>query len=232
MQTTNIGQRAASFLKDTFTQTGTVLAVRQWEPATLYEADVLLPATNMSGWQRPQKMNILVAPMTFREYTPAGWDNDIHTCTLYIDAGHDGPGSRWVKRLKAGDTFTFFRPADAHYGPKAERPAVFLGDTSALGHFAALSQIAGAGMPVSGALALDDEAHIQQYDGCLAGLPLRALHATDTAADALASWVMIQKFQEESVFYLMGNKHMVRTLRRTLNDKGISSGRIYAKGFW
>ena len=29
--------------------------------------------------------------LTFRDYTPSGWDADTHTCTLYLDAAHNGP---------------------------------------------------------------------------------------------------------------------------------------------
>lgn len=214
------------------THKGTVLAIRAWEPATFYEVDVMLPDTDgMSDWRRPQKVNILVAPFTFREYTPAGWDSDIRTCTLYIDAGHDGPGSRWVQHLREGDTFPYFRPLDAHYGPMQDTTSVYLGDLSAVGHFSALSQLSG-DHHVTGAVVVDTADHRLRFDSYLPYLPLQPLLSDSTAVETMWSWISVQTFAPDAAFYLMGNRSLVKGIRRALKDKGVDPGRITAKGFW
>jgi len=231
--TFSIKDRAASLVKSAMTHNGKVLAIRVWEPATFYEVDIMLPATDgMAGWRRPQKINILVAPFTFREYTPAGWDADIQTCTLYIDAGHDGPGSRWVRQLEVGDTFGYFRPLDAHFGPLRDTQAVYLGDLSAIGHFKALSQIAGDIRTVSGAVIVEERKHEKYYKDYMPDLPLQPLYSDSEAVNTMWSWISVQSFAPDAAFYLMGNRRLVKGIRRALKDKGIDSGRITAKGFW
>jgi len=38
-------------------------------------------------------LEIKVGVLSYRDYTPSGWDAETHTCTLLIHAAHDGPGS-------------------------------------------------------------------------------------------------------------------------------------------
>src|SRR5438045_1888995 len=97
-------QATADLLERRWLKIAKVLAIRAWDPATFLEIDLHLPDCDMSKWQEAQHMKCKVGPLAYRDYTPSGWDAETRTCTLFIDAGHEGQGSRWVKKLKTGDT--------------------------------------------------------------------------------------------------------------------------------
>ena len=225
--------RPVSFIEKTFTHKGKVLAVRSWNPATFYEVDLHLPeASGMGSWHKAQRINIRVAPFTFRDYTPAGWDAETRTCTLYIDAAHNGPGSRWVRSLKEGDAVTYFNIESAHQSMPPGIKPVFLGDQSSIGHFSALAQLAGPDTPIKGALALEAPAHHLQFFKSFYSLPLEQLSIRRSVQNSLSAWITTADFSDDHTFYLVGNAHMVTGLRKQLRGKGISSRNIKAQGFW
>jgi hypothetical protein len=55
----------------------------------------------------------------YRDYTPASWNVEKKVCTLYIEAGHQGAGSRWIQQLKPGDEI-LLGPAHAAQLPAQE----------------------------------------------------------------------------------------------------------------
>ena len=55
-----IKQKALHLLENAFGKTGTVLAIRAWEPATFFEVDVHFPEMDMSGWKRVQHIKVRV----------------------------------------------------------------------------------------------------------------------------------------------------------------------------
>src|SRR5215468_8368313 len=82
---------------------GTVLAVRTWEPGSIREIDLHLPDVDMSGWTSAQHLKCKVGTLSYRDYTPLGWDAETSTCTLIIYTGHEGIGSQWARQLRAGE---------------------------------------------------------------------------------------------------------------------------------
>jgi NADPH-dependent ferric siderophore reductase len=175
---------------------------------------------------------VKVGPFTFRDYTPTGWDADTRTCTLYIDAAHDGPGAVWVKNLQPGDAIVYLGIAPTLQSLLPDAKAVFLGDQSALGHFLALMQAAGKQADIEGAIVLPEKAHRSQYGDYIVQLPLDTLPVKRTLADSIIPWLSGKLFPEESIFYLVGNAQLVTTTRSALKQKGIGPKQIKAQGFW
>ena len=136
----NVLKKAVSELFDKLLTPAQVVSIRAWQPATLYEVDVHLPTTPLEKWSTIQRLKCKVAEFEYRDYTPATWNADKKVCTLYIEAGHDGAGSRWVQRLKKGDKIPL-GVAHAAQVPAKEGRILGLGDGSALGHFLGLKQL-------------------------------------------------------------------------------------------
>ena len=224
-----IEEKKASFLARTLTRKGKVLAVRSWQPDDLMEIDVHLPGLNMHNWKDAQHIKCRVGSFAYRDYTPAAWDAETSTCTLFIDAGHNGAGSTWARSLKAGDTLYYLGAASSHQQPAADKRLVFVGDQSAIGHFAALQQLAGEDAAIEGAVALEHEAYGEQLK---AFLPKLAVQGLQKGADSLENWLQAFPYDEQSVFYLVGNTAMVVALRKLLKQQGYKGQQIKAQGFW
>ena len=88
-------------------QSGRVLEVRHWEQSTIIEIDLHLPDANMWQWTEIPYIKFKVAAFAYRDYTPSGWDAETSTCTLYVDAAHNGQGSNWARHLKNNDTVSY-----------------------------------------------------------------------------------------------------------------------------
>lgn len=222
-------KKEVSFLERRLTRKGTVLAVRVWEPDSFLEIDVHLPGLNMHAWTEAQHIKCRVGSFAYRDYTPAWWDADTATCTLFIDAGHQGVGSQWAASLQAGDTLYYMGAGSSHQKPVDHARHVFVGDQSAIGHFAALQQLAGPHAVIEGAVALQHEHHGKELKTYLPKLPLLALPG---GADSLANWLQELPFNEQSVFYLVGNTAMVIALRKVLKQQGYKGQQVKAQGFW
>lgn len=226
-----IKQKAISLIENRMIKTGMVLQVREWE-LSFVEVDLYLPGAPMHLWREAQHMKCKVAPFTYRDYTPADWDADTHTCTLFIDTNHDGPGSRWAQALKRGDQVTYVGIGSAHHRPETGADIVCLGDESGMGHFLALRQLTQPTQSFSGAVAL----HTSEQQTMMATLKTQlsgiARLRTECSRELL-EWLDGQKNNwHNTVFYLAGYSHTVAALRKALKAKGISPRQIKAQGFW
>lgn len=208
-----------------------VLQVREWDQSFV-EADLYLPGAQMHLWLEAQHMKCKVAPFTYRDYTPAEWDADTNTCTLFIDTNHDGPGTRWARSLRRGDQVTYVGIGSAHHRPETGADIVCLGDESGMGHFLALRQLAGSVQSFTGAIAM----HTAEQQHMLASLKteLNGINRLRTECSReLMAWVDAQDTPwHNTVFYLAGYSHTVSALRRALKAKGVSPRQIKAQGFW
>lgn len=225
-------QKAIALLERTVIKTGTVLDVRAWEPATFFEIDLHLPETDMSGWTTVQHMKCKVAEATYRDYTPAGWDAATHTCTLYIDSAHDGPGSKWAASLCKGDTIYYMGIASAFHKPQPHNTLLCMGDSSSIGHFLALQQLAGDNYTLTGAIALAEPAHRQQFAAYFR-LPLQTVQADSKGAfNHLSAWLQQQQFSSNTTAYIAGHIPTSVQLRKQLRQRKDLGGAIKVQGFW
>lgn len=221
-----------ALLEKPLLKAGTVLAVRAWAPATFYEIDLHLPDTDMSNWQSVQHMKCKVAEATYRDYTPAGWDAETRTCTLYIDTAHDGAGSRWASSLAQNDTIYHVGIASALHKPVADHTLLCLGDSSSLGHFLALQQLAAPDAAITGAIAFTSQAHTHLFTEYFR-LPLTALTATTAQQQQqLSAWLNRQNFPNNTTAYITGHIPTAQQLRRQLRQRKDMSGSIKVNGFW
>jgi len=230
-----VAQKTIAFLENKMAKTATVLATRAWNNATFIAVDLHLPNCDMSKWQQSQHIKCKVKDLTYRDYSPACWDVETRTCTLFIDAAHEGPGSRWARSLASGHVISYLGVASSHQQPVPNKRMVFLGDESAMGHFFSLQQLADDPGMVSGAIAMSEKGLQDEFARYFPQSGLAALHKTHWADySALARWIDDQPFAEpaNTIFYLAGYVPGVVGLRKILKQKGYTGNQVKVQGFW
>lgn len=228
----NILKKAAAGLLEKMLTPGQVVAVRAWQPATLYEVDIYLPTVDMEKWDTIKRFKCKVDEWEFRDYTPALWNANRNLCTLYIEAGHDGAGSRWVQRLQTGDEI-LLGVAHAAPLPKQAGRILCLGDGSALGHFLGLKQLTDREKyPMEVAVSMHHPYRLPtsliennpEFDFIL--------EPKDNSLIQLAQWYESKDVSAYTSVYIAGNIPLVTGLRRKLKAKQDVHARIYSHGFW
>jgi NADPH-dependent ferric siderophore reductase len=228
----NLRKKAAQLFEPRL-QSGRVLEVRLWEPSTLIEVDLHLPYADMQRWHEVPYIKFKVADFTFRDYTPSGWDAETCTCTLFIDAAHNGPGSAWARRLSKGHMVNYLKIGTSHQAPVETSAIIALGDESSLGHILALQQMALPANRFTGAVLIANENHRSLFNQYFRSPIAPVARQNSYGHHSLIQWVMDQQYTlENSVFYLAGNNMMVSGLRKMLRQQGFSSSQIKAQGFW
>jgi NADPH-dependent ferric siderophore reductase len=214
-------------------QAGRVLDIRLWEPSTIIEIDLHLPFAEMSQWTEIPYIKFKVADLTYRDYTPSGWDAETRTCTIYVDAAHNGPGSNWARNLIKGDTVSYLKTGTTHQSPTATSAVVALGDESSMGHLLALQQMVLPHTRFSGGIVIGNEHHRKLFHEYFWS-PLEPIARKDIFGHhSLIEWVLNQHYSlDNTVFYLAGNNTMVAQLRKMLKGQGYPSGQIKVQGFW
>jgi len=228
----NILKKAVSGLLDKMFTSAQVTAIRAWQPATMYEVDIHLPSANMEKWATIHRVKCRVGELEYRDYTPATWNAPEKTFTMYIEAGHEGAGSRWVQQLKKGDEI-LLGSVHAAQLPAKEGKILCLGDGSALGHFLALKQLTDRrSYPLEAGIVLHD--NYQLPESLAADNPEfeLLLHPHGNSADLLEQWYRSKNLDSYTSIYIAGNIPMVTALRKKLKGMPEVSARIYAHGFW
>ena len=228
-----IKKKAERIFEPSQMQTGRVLDVRYWQLSTLIEVDLHLPFADMQQWTEIPYIKFKVASFTYRDYTPSGWDAETSTCTIFIDAAHNGPGSNWAKQLKKNDTVSYFKIGTTHQVAESTSAVIALGDESSLGHMLALQQMVMPAARFSGAVVMGNDDHRSQFREFFRS-PLQTVKRDDTYGHhSLIQWVISQQYAlENTVFYLTGNNIMVSQMKKMLKLQGYNSNQIKAKGFW
>jgi NADPH-dependent ferric siderophore reductase len=211
----------------------TVLGVRTWEPGSIREIDLHMPDYDMREWTTAQHLKCKVGFVSYRDYTPLGWDAETSTCTLLIHTGHEGAGSKWARGLRVGDSVVYRGVGSSHHRPVGGQEMVFLGDESAIGHFLALQQLAPAGSMIAGAVALAEAHHRQEFQDYYPGWKLEPVSKRADRRE-LENWVEGWELREhpDAVFYLAGHIPSVVRLRKLLRQKGYDRRQVLTQGFW
>ena len=229
---TNLVKKAFSTLLDKISSPARVLAIRIWKPGSMYELDLYLPTVDMAKWTTIPRLKCRVdnEKLEFRDYTPATWNVANRTCTLYIEAGHQGAGSSWVKSLCPGDSI-FVSHAHAEKLPVIQGRVLALGDGSALGHLLALKQLTSRlEHPLDACVALHNDNRIphalQEDHPDIDFCPTTDVHAT------LTQWLHTRSLSSYNSVYLAGNIKLVASLRQQLKAQSELQARLYVTGFW
>ena len=228
----NILKKAVSGLFEKMLSSSRVIDVRAWQPATMYEIDVHLPTMNLEKWKTIHRLKCKVDQTEFRDYTPASWNAATKVCTMYIEAGHNGAGSRWIQQLKTGDEI-LLGGVHAAQLPAKEGKILCLGDGSALGHFLALKQLTDREQyPMEVAVHMYDDYQIPT--SFMESNPEFELisepHGNNL--EMLEKWFMSKDLSNYTSVYIAGNIPLVSGLRKKLKAAQGMQARIYAHGFW
>lgn len=228
-----IRKKAGSIIEPQILKTGRVLEVRTWSPATMIEIDLHLPHVNMYQWQQIPYIKFRVDNLTYRDYTPSGWDAETSTCTVFINTAHSGAGSRWAKQLRRDDTIQYLKIGSTHQGADPTSAIAALGDEASIGHLLALQQIALPGTEFSGAVLMDDTQHREFFNKDLKS-PIQPIARSEMYGHhTLMRWVNTQQYDfRQTVFYLIGNNFMVSQLRKLLKQEGIPLRNIKSECIW
>ena len=228
----NILKKAVSGLLEKMFTPAQVIGIRVWQPATMYEIDVHLPTVSMDKWDTIKRLKCKVDDLAYRDYTPALWNAEKKVCKMYIEAGHNGAGSRWVQQLKVGDEILF---GDAHAAqlPAKEGPVLCLADGSALGHFLGLKQLTDRNKyPMDVAVFLHDNYQIPA--SLLEHNPeFEFIVKPDgNSLDTLMQWCMSKDLSKYTSIYIAGYIPMVTGLRKKMKAIPEVHARIFSYGFW
>lgn len=228
----NLLKKVADNLIESMSSSGTITAIRAWQPATMYEVDIYIPSVNMQKWNTIRRLKCKVGLLTYRDYTPARWSASESACTLYIEAGHNGAGSYWVKQLGIGNSI-LFGPAHAAPLPARAGRILCLGDGSAMGHFMALHQLTDRNQfPIETAICLHDDYDVPDtFVSQNPGFEL-LMKPHEKSLDILEQWVTRKDLSIYTSIYIAGQISMVSGLRRKLKVLPQAQARIYAHGFW
>ncbi len=220
-------------MEDRLLKTGTVLAIRRWEGSSFVEIDLHLPAADMEHWDEVPFIKFRVDDFTYRYYTPSGWDAETHTCTVYADTGHKGPGSAWIKGLKQYDAVHYIRIGITHTLPEDTQQVIALGDNSSLGHLLGLQQTIAPGARFSGACLMEKEQDRQVFDTSFSTSLCTVAKQDPYGYYSLNSWFLSQRYQQDSYcIYLAGNNVMVSGLYQLLRQQGYAASHIKVLNFW
>lgn len=230
----NVLKKAMSGLFDKMLSTAKVIDVYRWKPATMVEIVVQLPGLNMEKWKTIHRVKCRVGELEYRDYTPSCWNAEKGTFKLYVEAGHNGAGSRWAQQIQPGDEI-LLGAVHAAQIPVKEGKVLCLVDLSALGHALSLKQLTDQEkFPLETAVFLHETYEI----------PLALLnenpefeflykengHHVNVAV--LEEWLMSKKLTDYESICIAGNTPMVSQLRKKLKAIPEVSARMLAQGFW
>lgn len=228
----DIIKKAASGLLERMFDTALVVAIRTWPGADIFEIDLHLPDIDLDSWDSIKRLKCKVDTLAYRDYTPALWNSETNICTMFIDSGHKGAGSRWVRTLKSGDQI-LFGAAHAASLPSQNGPVLCLADASAIGHFLALKQLTDRSEhPLDVAVLVQSNNEIPE----IFKEENPEFHFVECSEqigfDRLEQWFLGKNLADYNSIYIAGNVTLMKTLRAKLKANPNVRARIKCYGFW
>lgn len=228
----NVLKKAVSGLFDKMLNHAEVVGVNRWEPASLVEIEVHMPSLNMEKWKTIHRVKCRVGEMEYRDYTPAHWDPAKGTFKLYVEAGHDGAGSRWAQQVQAGDGI-LLGAVHAAQIPSKEGRVLCLVDLSALGHALSLKQLTDqAKFPLETGVFLHERYEVPEQLQKENPEFQFLYQSNEHAVTVLEDWMSSKDLADYESICIAGNTPMVSLLRKKLKADPQIKARIFAQGFW
>jgi Siderophore-interacting protein len=228
----NVLKKAMSGLFDKMLSSARVIQVTRWQPNTMVEIEVQIPGLNMEKWKTIHRVKCRVGALEYRDYTPSCWNPQKGTFKLYVEAGHDGAGSRWAQEIKAGDEI-LLGAVHAAQIPTKEGRILCLVDLSALGHALSLKQLTDQSkFPLEVAVFLH-EAYTIPETLTSENPEFEFLYKeNEHNIPVLEEWLMAKKLSNYESICIAGNTPMVSQLRKKLKAIPEVEACILAQGFW
>lgn len=226
-------KRKVSIVEKLFVKPGEIMAVRVWNGCNLHEIDIHLPEVVFEKWDKAQSIKCRISALHYTDYTPAMWDNKEKICTLYIDTSHNGQGSIWARNQRAGKPFYYAKIEAEKHCPIAGKHLFFIGDTTSIGHFCSIQQLANKNAEISGFIAFGDTQTAGDFSENCPWLPLQAITIQNDIYYQTKEWLNANQHQKDKfVFYVVGSAELVVSIRRLLKTYYIDGSQIKSKGFW
>jgi NADPH-dependent ferric siderophore reductase len=170
-----------------------------------------------------------------RRYTIRALDPVSRTLTLDVVLHGDGPGERWVRAARPGDTIEGIGPRGKITTAEGADWHVFVGDESALPAIFRMAESLPGGTPVRVLLEIPGPEDEQQLNAAastdVTWLPRGAGRAGEP--DALAAAVGEMPWPAgHGHAYLLGEARVVARLREVLAARGLASGQVSPKAYW
>jgi|GEM_PF-2051498 len=228
-----VQKSTVSIVEKIFVKSGEITAIRVWNGCNLYELDIHLPNVEFSKWDKAQSIKCRISALHYTDYTPAMWNNEEKSCTLYIDTSHNGQGSIWAKNQRVGNPFYYAKiEAEKHF-PIPNKHLVFIGDQTGIGHFCSLQQLADKNTKISGFITFNDKQTADCFYQNCPWLPLQTVSLQNDIYYQTKEWLNNNQYQKDNfVFYVVGSAELIVSIRRLLKTYEIDGSQIESKGFW
>jgi NADPH-dependent ferric siderophore reductase len=228
----NVLKKAMAGLFDKMLTSAIVSDVMFWNPSTMVEIEVHLPTLETQKWKTIHRVKCRVGDLEYRDYTPSYWDPEKGTFKIFVEAGHDGAGSRWAQQIKAGDEILLGAVHSAQI-PSKEGKILCLVDLSALGHVLSLKQLTDRDkFPMDVAVFLHEAYHIPEYLSEKNPEFEFLYRENENNLVVMEQWLMSKKLANYESICIAGNTPMVSQLRKKLKGIPEVEARIFAQGFW
>jgi NADPH-dependent ferric siderophore reductase len=182
-----------------------------------------------------QAIAIRVSDTDFRNYTPSCWDSENGAFQVIFHLHGNGPGSRYISRLKLGDTVTIVLPRGFDLYKKEHKYHFFFGDETTIGLFESLRLIIdNNNQEYIGILELNHDTlacNIQTNFG-LELVPSSVEKAQNAISCLEKLPEQVWKLWKEGAFYLMGNGRSIQRFRNALKEKGVNIRNIKTQPYW
>jgi ferric-chelate reductase (NADPH) len=188
-----------------------------------------------STWAAGGKVQINTGEWVMRTYTPLSIDSAKGQMTLLAFVSGAGPGSRWAKSARGGDTTNFKGPDGKIKLPTEGERLVIFGDETSFGLAAGIKRTLGADTVIDFIFEVSSE-EISKA----ALVELRLTNAqlfpknTGVSVHANLSATLLKLFSKQSGMQcvLSGRAQSIQALRKSLQNAGVQGGQLMTKVYW
>jgi NADPH-dependent ferric siderophore reductase len=185
------------------------------------------------SWVPGQKVQIAMASaFETRTYTPIDWDGAAGRTRMLGFAHGAGPGSRWLRDARVGDSCDLFGPRGSIDARQLTGPLVLFGDETSIAlAYALATQNPGRACLCHFEVGDADAAAkaVDRLGLSPAALYLRGPHDVQFASLEAALPALVASGVG---FVLTGRAAMIQHLREAINIDGVPPSRVLTKAYW
>ncbi len=216
-----------------------VLETRQLS-SSVHEVVLGGPATVLTGVAGNDVMIQVENPagkLVRRRYSVRASDHHGDRFTLWVTTGHDGPGSSWARRARAGDHVDVIGPRGKVALDGAADWHLFVGDPTGLAAFYRLAQSIEVPRRAIFIVEIDhsDDALTADFDEGLGVTGIfvdRQGHERDDPAGLLSGLAAFAFPPDVGHAYLFGEFTVLKALKAALLDRGLDASQVSVKAHW